>query len=968
LPTTNLAADLAACLGDRYVLQRELGRGGMAIVFLARDLRHDRLVALKTLRPELLPALGSERFLREIQIAARLQHPNILPLHDSGEADGLLYYVMPYVEGESLRARLDREGQLPIEDALEIACQVAAALAYAHSHDVVHRDIKPGNILLTGDTAVVADFGIAKAITAAGGERLTDTGLAVGTAAYMSPEQAAAEPRIDGRSDIYSLGCVAYETLVGEPPFTGPTAQAVLARKLTEPPRSLRTVRESVPESVERVIIRALAKSPADRFASATAFAAALSTSLEAASAYAGPTAKTSEWVRRVAPRKRVFGSIGILFALAIVGALTLPRWHRPPAATLDPKVVAVVPFRVTGADSSLWYLREGMLDLLATKLSGTKELRTVDPRTLLRAWQNAGGSATSDIDSHRARRLTRQLGAGRLLEGEVIGTPRQMVLNARLSGPSGEEVRASVEGSSDSLTSLVDQLGAQLLILGAGEQQHRLASLTTTSLPALRAYLDGRAALRQGDFSAAHHHFAQAIELDSTFALAGIWLTWAGRWAGLWGAGDLAWRHRHRLSPRDLPILHWLENPEGTNADVQGSLIRAEAVVRASPDSPEAWSILGDWIYHWGGVVGMPDAMERSLRAYRRTLELDPEYVPSLEHLHEIHYIMGDTAEARRAISRRLPLDSTSPWAAAARWFAQTFLGDTAAGEISIVDDSLLARPDRVVNPALAFAGGFADAETLLAVARSRATTDRRLRSLQGLSWGFYLNRGQPQRAQVATGASFDVVGRVDRILDALFADGDSTAAAKLAAGVPRSSTGEANEDNLWEQYAVAQYDLTYGKAATSRAAVRAWRRAGDRADIFLILLLDAQLAARDRRADALSLLVELDSLLQTGQPWSEIPIGNLVTARLWHERGDPVRALATIRRRVVGMGMPSTFATSLRDEGRYAALAGDREGAIKAYRHYLALRSDAEPHLQPQVRAVRAELAALEREPTDR
>ena len=208
---TPISSTLAEVLRDRYTVERELGRGGMAIVFLARDHRHDRLVALKALRPELAHALGPERFLREIQIAARLQHPNILPLHDSGEANGLLYYVMPYVEGESLRARLEREGQLPIEDALDIACQVADALAYAHSHDVVHRDIKPENILLSGGHALVADFGIARAITAAGGERLTETGLAVGTPAYMSPEQAAADARVDARSDIYSLGCVIYE-------------------------------------------------------------------------------------------------------------------------------------------------------------------------------------------------------------------------------------------------------------------------------------------------------------------------------------------------------------------------------------------------------------------------------------------------------------------------------------------------------------------------------------------------------------------------------------------------------------------------------------------------------------------------------------------------------------------------------------------------------------------------------------
>ena len=208
---------LTAALSDRYTIERELGAGGMATVYLATDLKHERHVAIKVLRPELAAALGPERFLREIKLAANLMHPHILPLHDSGDADGFLYYVMPYVEGESLRDRLNHEKQLPIEDALQIAREVATALSYAHDHDVVHRDIKPENILLAAGTAVVADFGIAKAVTAAGGEKLTETGIAMGTPQYMSPEQAAGSSDLDGRSDLYSLGCVLYEMLAGEP-------------------------------------------------------------------------------------------------------------------------------------------------------------------------------------------------------------------------------------------------------------------------------------------------------------------------------------------------------------------------------------------------------------------------------------------------------------------------------------------------------------------------------------------------------------------------------------------------------------------------------------------------------------------------------------------------------------------------------------------------------------------------------
>ncbi len=257
---------LKTALADHYAVERELGRGGMAVVYLAHDLKHERPVALKVLRPELTAALGTERFLQEIRIAANLHHPHVLPLYDSGEADGFLYYVMPYVEGEPLRDRLDREKQLAIDDALQVAREVADALSYAHTHGVIHRDIKPENILLESGHAVVADFGIARAVDAAGGEHLTETGVAVGTPAYMSPEQAAGERELDGRSDLYSLGCVLHEMLAGQPPFTGPTVESLVRQHLSAEPPSVTAIRPSVPGWVAVALERSLAKTPADRF------------------------------------------------------------------------------------------------------------------------------------------------------------------------------------------------------------------------------------------------------------------------------------------------------------------------------------------------------------------------------------------------------------------------------------------------------------------------------------------------------------------------------------------------------------------------------------------------------------------------------------------------------------------------------------------------------------------------------
>src|SRR5438445_9909021 len=272
----NLLERLRSALAERYTLERELGRGGMAAVYLAQDLKHDRQVAIKVLRPDLAAALGADRFLHEIKLTARLNHPHILPLLDSGEAAGFLYYVMPYVGGESLRDRLAREGELPVEEALTIAREVADALEYAHQQGVVHRDIKPENILISAGHAVVADFGIARAIQAAGDQTVTQTGVLLGTPAYMSPEQAAGAAARGGRSDIYSLGCVLYEAWAGAPPFTGSTAQAVIAMRFTHRPPEVSSVRDGVPVWGSRAVASALARDPAERYATAAQLAAAL--------------------------------------------------------------------------------------------------------------------------------------------------------------------------------------------------------------------------------------------------------------------------------------------------------------------------------------------------------------------------------------------------------------------------------------------------------------------------------------------------------------------------------------------------------------------------------------------------------------------------------------------------------------------------------------------------------------------
>jgi len=282
---TEESSRLASALSGHYTIERELGAGGMATVYLAHDVKHDRDVAIKILHPDLGAALGADRFLSEIRTTARLQHPHILPLLDSGDAEGLLYYVMPVVTGETLRARLTRERQLPVREAVRIAREVASALDYAHRQGVIHRDIKPENILLHDGQALVADFGIALAVQTAGGQRMTQTGLSLGTPQYMSPEQAMGEKTIDARTDVYALGAVTYEMLCGDPPFSGSSVQAIVAKMMTERPTPLSTLRDTVPENVEEAVLTALAKLPADRFATAAEFATALGNASGATSA-----------------------------------------------------------------------------------------------------------------------------------------------------------------------------------------------------------------------------------------------------------------------------------------------------------------------------------------------------------------------------------------------------------------------------------------------------------------------------------------------------------------------------------------------------------------------------------------------------------------------------------------------------------------------------------------------------------
>ncbi|HEX9582143.1 MAG TPA: serine/threonine-protein kinase, partial [Gemmatimonadales bacterium] len=434
---------VTAALADHYAVERELGAGGMATVYLARDLKHGRLVAVKVLHPDLAASLGAERFLREIQITAKLSHPHILPLYDSGAAGGFLYYVMPFVEGESLAARVEREKQLPIRDAVEITREVAQALAHAHSMGLVHRDIKPDNILLSGGHAVIADFGIARALDVAGGEKLTQTGMAVGTPAYMSPEQASGDVEVDGRADLYSLGCLLYEMLVGQIPFTGPTAMAIMARHTMDnvPPPTI--MRQAIPDELEDVIMTAMAKSAADRYRTGTEMADALANVDTQTAMHRRPSMAqrrpSTTGVRAVLARpwwRRpvVVGGIGgaVVVAASVAFIAIRSGGTAGGVETLDPRRVAVLYFEDLSRDAQLAHVGDGLAEALIDRLSTVPQLAVLS-RDAVTPYRGTTISRDSIGDA---------LQAGSLVAGSVEPVGERVRVTVRLvDGFSGSDI-----------------------------------------------------------------------------------------------------------------------------------------------------------------------------------------------------------------------------------------------------------------------------------------------------------------------------------------------------------------------------------------------------------------------------------------------------------------------------------------------------------------------------------------------
>jgi serine/threonine-protein kinase len=619
---------IRAALSDSYVIDREVGRGGMATVYLAEDLKHGRRVAIKVLHPDIAASLGRERFLREIEIVANLRHAGILPLYDSGEADGLLYYVMPFVEGPSHRDRLDKEKQLPVEEALRITTELAAALDEAHGHGVIHRDIKPENVLFEGDQPLIADFGVATALEEAGGEKLTRTGVAVGTPSYMSPEQAGGG-ETDARSDEYALACVLYEMLGGVPPFTGPTPQAVMARHALESPPDLGIVRPTVSEGVAAAVEKAMAKVPADRYPSAGAFAEALEKG-EEKRAVRGPK------------RPSRLLTLGLPVAAVLVALLGYGIWSTGRSAVpAAASKMAILPLTTVEGDSTLEVLGKKLANLLARNLDGVGDIQTERPIGIL--------SAVGDriLTEAEAAELARKFGASSALTGTLTREGESVRADALLLASDSTMsflADVSARAPADSVTSLADALTRALLeeiwSKGRPPSPQVEAALGTDSLKALRRFLEGELAYARGNISKADAAYLEAFQYDSTFWLAAAMYALSWRWA----------EHSNPdIPPADPRILASLADHADELPEPQRSWITTapwrfglnavehrpgaawpalfeeyEALARREWDF---WPIVidyGDHVLHFGALYGQRKAKAR--QAFERGFELNPD------------------------------------------------------------------------------------------------------------------------------------------------------------------------------------------------------------------------------------------------------------------------------------------------------------------------------------------------------
>lgn len=726
---TTRIAQLGAALAGRYDVQGELGRGGMATVYRAWDVKHGRQVAIKVLKPELAATVGGDRFLREIRIAAQLQHPHVLMLIDSGEAEGLLYYVMPWVDGESLRERIDREGALPVDESVRLAREVADALSYAHSQGVVHRDIKPENIMLSRGHALVMDFGISRVFGEVGAVTLTDTSMALGTPAYMSPEQWSGT-KIDARTDVYSLGCVLYEMLVGEPPFRGPTIQAVMARHSMEAVPSIRVVRPAVPEALEAVVTRALAKVPADRYQTIAQLAEALASAIGPAAALGTtpalgvpvtpvldattqPGLRTARATRFGLGRLALRAGIALAVLAAAAGAWLLRPGARDGAAgaaAVDTDRIVIGEFENLTRDPSLVDLGRIPVDWITLSLQRTN-LPVVSSPTAVQASQYVRRMATTDSSIDRVRALAREAGARYVLTGSFRLFSDTVEFQAHLmdtygSGPAGTLINSldPISAPASDPREGIDLLRQRVVALLLAHFEDRVPTTAETmgqppTLESYRRFSDGMEKYASNRFRDALASFEEAFRLDSTSVLALLYAALCHNNLNQWAQADSLSRVAEGLSDQ-LTDFHraWLGYIRGQVAgDRELALREIQRAVDLDPESKASYNLA--WVALQTNRPQLAYDALRNLRPDEGPMRGWFQYWAVLtDALHRLGEHNTELAEARKARSawpgelRSLRLEAEA-LAARGRTAELTALLDTALihGGDSVAVASLL-------------------------------------------------------------------------------------------------------------------------------------------------------------------------------------------------------------------------------------------------------------------------------------
>lgn len=742
---------LAGVIAGRYEIRHQIGEGGMATVYLARDLTRDVDVAVKAPKPELVMQLGPDRFAREIQISTKLQHPHIVPVLDSGMANGVAFYVMPLIDGETLEQRLTRSGPLPVDEAITIACEVLDGLVYAHKLGFVHRDVKPSNVMLSHGHALLADFGIARAVERTDNRKLTESGFALGTAEYMSPEQAAGDSQLDGRSDIYSLACVLYEMLVGGPPFTAPTARAVMARHFVDPVPSIRTVRDTVPVKLEQAVITALAKTPVDRFADADAFRRALNDP-----ALREPALETNVQSGDVKRRRQRI--IAAVATICVGGAaVALFRVKSADAAALDPNRVMVYPFVTPKGAAGSQTTGEDVATIIGNALDSAEPLRWVDGWSML---DKARREDIRSLELDDARRLAREKRCATFVTGRLVLDGDSVRVFLTLNDVRGDSVLAegSASGSaSDPWRQGLRAVSGILPQLIPGATRDVAAEWKNRAPGAVANFLLGEASFRRVRMKEALDRYRKAIEIDSTFAL-----------AALRGAQAASWNHRaseatalvnlaltQPLLPRYRHLAAGIAEYLGGRADSAAAHLRA--AIEADPDMAVAWMQLGEVYTHLLPVSGDVDSLADL--AFSTARRLDTTAVSLLLHPIEMRLRRGDTTAAAPLLRRFLAAEPDSALVGPLRISDECVRRGPAA-----VDWQMHARqqPLYLLSSAKSLAGGgarlrCAESAYRALLAADTAATDaadaRRFTAMLGLQ-ALHLARGQPDSAAAAIDA----------------------------------------------------------------------------------------------------------------------------------------------------------------------------------------------------------------------